>query len=160
TTVNLSASTVTEGSPADYTFTATLSSASHGVTTVHTDHGDITIADGDTTGTLVIASGNGEDVYKDPSSLTVTILSASNANFEDLEVGANAAPTAHVNDPIDTTTVNLSASTVTEGSPADYTFTATLSSASHGVTTVHTDHGDITIADGDTARPLVVASGH
>ena len=42
----------------DYVFTATLSSASHGVTTIHTDQGDITIADGATTGTLVIAANN------------------------------------------------------------------------------------------------------
>ena len=75
---------------------------------------------------------------------------ATDANFEHLEVGANASATAQVTDTTDTTTVNLSASTVDEGSPADYTFTATLSSASLGVTTVHTDHGDITIADGDT----------
>ena len=53
-------------------FTATLSDASHGVTTIHTDQGDITIADGATTGTLVIAAGNGEDVYSDASSLTAT----------------------------------------------------------------------------------------
>ena len=63
-TVNLSASTVIEGAVANYVFTATLSNASQGVTTIHTDQGDITIADGQTTGTLVIASGNGEDVYQ------------------------------------------------------------------------------------------------
>ncbi len=66
-TVDLTASTVVEGGSADYVFTATLSAASHGVTTIHTDQGDISIADGATTGTLVIASGNGEDVYTDAS---------------------------------------------------------------------------------------------
>ena len=58
-------------------FTATLSDASHGVTTIHTDQGDITIADGATTGTLVIAAGNGEDVYSDASSLTASITGVS-----------------------------------------------------------------------------------
>ncbi|TPM74603.1 adhesin, partial [Mesorhizobium sp. B2-3-3] len=55
-TVSLSASTVAEGAGASYVFTATSSDASHGVTTVHTDQGDITIADGQTVGTLVLAS--------------------------------------------------------------------------------------------------------
>ena len=62
-----------EGAGVDYVFTATLSDASHGVTTIHTDQGDITIADGATTGTLIIAAGNGEDVYSDASSLTASI---------------------------------------------------------------------------------------
>ncbi|WP_028748940.1 beta strand repeat-containing protein, partial [Rhizobium mesoamericanum] len=59
TTVSLTASTTTEGSNASYVFTATLTNASQGVTTVHTDQGDITIADGQTTGTLTIAANNG-----------------------------------------------------------------------------------------------------
>ena len=71
-TVNLTASTVDEGAGVDYVFTATLSDASHGVTTIHTDQGDITIADGQTTGTLTIAANNGEDVYADASSLTAS----------------------------------------------------------------------------------------
>src|SRR5205814_6074058 len=83
-TVNLSASTVVEGAVANYTFTATLSDASQGVTTIHTDQGDISIADGASSGTLVIASGNGEDVYNDASSLTATITGTSGGNFEKL----------------------------------------------------------------------------
>ncbi|MGX1321793.1 hypothetical protein AB7M17_005246 [Bradyrhizobium sp. USDA 377] len=158
-TVNLSASTVFEGAVANYTFTATLSNASEGVTTVHTDQGDITIADGQTTGTLVITSGNSEDVYQDASSLTATITGTSGGNFENLVVGTGSA-TAQVNDTITDATVNLSASTVFEGAVANYTFTATLSNASEGVTTVHTDQGDITIADGQTTGTLVIASGN
>ena len=80
--VGLSASTVDEGAGVDYVFTATLSSASHGVTTIHTDQGDITIADGATTGTLTIAANNGEDVYSDASSLTASITGVSGGGFE------------------------------------------------------------------------------
>ena len=80
-------------------FTATLSNASHGVTTIHTDQGDIIIADGATTGTLTIASGNGEDVYSDASSLTAHITGVSGGNFESLVVGTGTA-TANVNDTI------------------------------------------------------------
>src|SRR5438045_1869080 len=161
-TVNLSASTVLEGAVANYVFTATLSNASEGVTTVHTDQGDISIADGATTGTLTIASGNGEDVYNDASSLTATITSTSGGNFEHLVVGT-ASATAHVNDTITDATVDLSASTVLEGAVANYVFTATLSNASHGVTTVHTDQGDksrtahATTATTSTARSHAAA---
>ncbi len=112
---------------ADYVFTATLSSASHGVTTIHTDQGDISIADGATTGTLTIASGNGEDVYSDASSLTATITGVSGGGFESLVVGTGTA-TANVDDTVTAVTVDLTASTVDEGSGADYVFTATLSS--------------------------------
>ncbi|MBR1161990.1 immunoglobulin-like domain-containing protein, partial [Bradyrhizobium elkanii] len=155
-TVNLSASTVLEGAVANYTFTATLSNASEGVTTVHTDQGDISIADGQTTGTLVIASGNGEDVYNDASQLIATITGTEGGNFENLVVGTGAA-TAHVNDTVTDAAVNLSTSNVTDHDPT-ITFTATLSNASEGITTVHTDQGDITIANGQTTGTLVVST--
>ena len=158
-TVDLTASTVNEGSGANYVFTATLSNASEGVTTIHTDQGDISIADGATTGTLTIASGNGEDVYTDASSLTAHITGVSGGNFESLTVGSGTA-TANVTDTVTPATVDLTASTVNEGSGANYVFTATLSHASEGVTTIHTDQGDISIADGATTGTLTIASGN
>src|SRR5258708_1454995 len=113
-TVSLSASTVLEdAADTSYVFTATLSSASQGDTTVVTNHGNITIADGDTTGTLTIASGQGEDVYLDASSLTATITGASGGNFEQINIGT-ASATAHVNDTVTPVTVSLTASTVLE----------------------------------------------
>jgi hypothetical protein len=159
TTVNLSASTVLEGGIANYVFTATLSSVSHGDTVITTDQGVITITDGNTTGTLTIASGNGEDVYLDASQLTATITNATGGNFENLVVGT-AAATAHVNDTLDPTTVNLAASTVLEGGIANYVFTATLSNVSHGDTVITTDQGAITIHDGQTTGTLTIASGN
>src|SRR5260370_2445617 len=93
-TVNLTASTVDEGAGANYTFTATLSNASEGVTTITTDRGVITIADGQTVGTLVLASNNGEDVHNDASSLTATITRTSGGNFEHLVVGTRTATVA------------------------------------------------------------------
>ena len=158
-TVDLTASTVNEGSGASYVFTATLSNASEGITTIHTDQGDISIADGATTGTLTIASGNGEDVYSDASSLTAHITGVSGGNFESLTVGSGTA-TAQVTDTVTPATVDLTASTVNEGSGASYVFTATLSNASEGITTIHTDQGDISIADGATTGTLTIASGN
>ena len=105
-TVDLTASTVDEGTGVDYVFTATLSAASHGVTTIHTDQGDITIADGATTGTLIIAAGNGEDVYSDASSLTASITGVSGGGFESLVVGT-ATATANVSDTVTAATVSL-----------------------------------------------------
>ena len=159
TTVNLTASCVLEGPTANYTFTATLSNPSQGTTTITTNRGVITIANGLTTGTLVIASGNTEDVYKDASSLTATITSATGGNFENLTIGT-ASATACVNDTINTTTVNLTASCVLEGPTANYTFTATLSNPSQGTTTITTNRGVITIANGQTTGKLVIASGN
>ena len=101
--VDLTASTVDEGTGVDYVFTATLSDASHGVTTIHTDQGDITIADGATTGTLTIAANNGEDVYSDASSLTASITGVSGGGFESLVVGT-ATATANVTDTVTTAT--------------------------------------------------------
>ena len=159
TTVNLSASTVFEGATANYTFTATLTNPATTDITVTTSQGVITILAGATTGTLVIASGNTEDVYLDASSLVATITSATGGNFENLLVGA-ASATAFVTDTLDNTTVNLSASTVVEGAIANYTFTATLSNPSQGVTTIVTNQGTITIANGATTGTLVIASGN
>ncbi|RUY81046.1 VCBS domain-containing protein, partial [Mesorhizobium sp. M7A.F.Ca.CA.003.01.2.1] len=58
--------------------------------------------------------------------------------------GTAQVVTVTINGITDNATVNLSASTVAEGAVANYVFTATLSDASHGVTTITTDKGDIT----------------
>lgn len=106
-TVSLSASKVFEGANAGYAFTATLSAASQGVTTIVTDRGVITIEDGQTSGSITVGVGsNPDDVYVDPSALTATITSASGGNFDELDIGA-ASATATIDDTIDTTTVTL-----------------------------------------------------
>jgi Ca2+-binding RTX toxin-like protein len=121
-TVRLSASQAPEGDDAGYTFTATLSAASQGVTTIVTDKGTIYIQDGDTTGSITVyVPPNGEDVYVDPSSLAAQITSATGGNFEGLEIGTGSA-TATIVDTIDITTVTLSATaSVTEGGSIVYT---------------------------------------
>ena len=53
-------------------------------------------------------------------------------------VFVGTATAATPSDTVTTASVDLTASTVDEGAGVDYVFTATLSSASHGVTTVHT----------------------
>ena len=135
-TVDLTASTVNEGSGANYVFTATLSNASEGVTTIHTDQGDIIIADGATTGTLTIASGNGEDVYNDASSLTAHITGVSGGNFESLTVGSGTA-TANVLDTVTPATVTLD-DAVAGGPPGTATIAAHIDNAVTG-TDLHSE---------------------
>ncbi|XEI34554.1 hypothetical protein NMD14_09325 [Aeromonas veronii] len=122
TTVTLTAdkSTLTEAG-GEIIYTATLAHESHGVTTVHTQLGDITIADGDRSGTLTHTVPVGEDVYRDPSTVSNAITGAEGGNFERLV--PNTAPvTTTITDTIDTTTISLTApSTVVEGSTITYT---------------------------------------
>src|SRR5947207_15804023 len=119
-----------------------MSSDSQRITTIVNNGGDITTATNGNTVGMVIVCWNSEDVYLDASSLTATITSTSGGNFENLVVAGGGSATAHINDTITDATVTLTASTVSEGPSAAYTFTATLSDASQGVTTVHTDQGD------------------
>ncbi|PSS44312.1 immunoglobulin-like domain-containing protein, partial [Pseudomonas sp. BBP2017] len=102
---------------------------------------------------------NGEDVYKDGSALTATITGVNGPGFEKLEVG-NSSATSTVVDTTTVATVSLTGSVQDEGPSAQYIFTATLSHASQGVTTITTDQGLITIADGQTTGTLTVPAGN
>ena len=150
-TVDLTASTgVAEGGGAAYTFTATLSAASQGVTTVVTNQGIITIADGQTTGTLVVAAANGEDVYKDASSLQATIQSASGGNFEQINIGAGSA-TATIVDSTNTIVVSISADgNVTEAAAANFTVSVS-QSLDRDLAVTLSNGAVVTIAAGSTS---------
>ena len=165
TSVDLSASAVFEGDSAVYTFTATLDNASQGETTVVTDQGDITIVDGATTGTLVIDSSNGEDVYLDSTSLTTNITSASGGNFENIVIG-DAQATAEINDTIDVVTVDLTATAAvledvdSEGGTENViTYTATLTGgvAANDITVTLDNSEIITITAGQTSGSITTA---
>ncbi len=155
TTVTLSAdvASVSEAGGA-IVYTATLSSASHGVTTVETTLGTITIADGEVKGVLTYTVPAGEDVYKEAGSISNAITSATGGSFEQLSPSTTPVVTP-VLDTVNSTTVTLSAdvASVSEAGGA-IVYTATLSSASHGVTTVETTLGTITIADGEVKGEL------
>ena len=121
------------------------------MTTIHTDQGDITIADGATTGTLAIAANNGEDVYSDASSLTAAITGVSGGGFESLVVGT-ATATANVSDTVTTATVTLD-NAVAGGTPGTATITAHVDHAVTGSDLiVNLSNGaSITIAVGATS---------
>src|SRR5690606_10267327 len=83
--------TVTEGG--NITYTATLSHAAQGAVTVTLSNGEtITIADGATSGFVSVAA-QGDDVYADGETLSVTIDTATGGNFENLVASTTAAET-------------------------------------------------------------------
>ncbi|WP_339527692.1 immunoglobulin-like domain-containing protein, partial [Pseudomonas sp. EL_65y_Pfl2_R96] len=120
TTLSLSATdSVAEGGSIVYT--ATLSNAAGTPVTVTLSNGAvITIAAGATSGSVTVDAPK-DDVYKDAGQVEVTIKDAAGGNFENLATNPAAAVT-EVTDTVDTSTVNLTAtSTVTEGGTVVYT---------------------------------------
>src|SRR5205807_1696581 len=90
-----------------YVFTATLSNASHGDTTIVTDKGNIVIGDGQTTGTLVIEFGNAHDCNPDTCNLPMPFQCCSRGYFVNLVIDATASATANVNDATTVPTLSL-----------------------------------------------------
>ncbi|MGX1183099.1 surface adhesion protein [Pseudomonas sp. F-14 TE3623] len=124
TTLSLSATdSVAEGGSIVYT--ATLTNAAGTPVTVTLSNGAvITIAAGATTGSVTVDAPK-DDVYKDAGQIEVTIKDAAGGNFENLATSPTAAVT-DVTDTIDTSTVNLTAtSTVAEGGTVIYTASVT-----------------------------------
>ncbi|MEK1837136.1 MAG: LapA family giant adhesin, partial [Pseudomonas sp.] len=120
TTLSLSATdSVAEGGSIVYT--ATLTNAPGTPVTVTLSNGAIiTIAAGATTGSVTVDAPK-DDVYKDAGQVEVTIKDAAGGNFENLATNPAAAVT-DVTDTIDTSTVNLTAtSAVAEGGTVVYT---------------------------------------
>ncbi len=120
TTLSLTATdSVAEGGSIVYT--ATLTNAAGTPVTVTLSNGAIiTIAAGATAGSVTVDAPK-DDVYKDAGQVEVTIKDAAGGNFEDLATSPTAAIT-DVTDTIDTSTVNLTAtSAVAEGGTVVYT---------------------------------------
>ncbi|EJM59771.1 hypothetical protein PMI30_05698, partial [Pseudomonas sp. GM50] len=141
TTLSLSATdSVAEGGSIVYT--ATLTNAAGTPVTVTLSNGAIiTIAAGATTGSVTVDAPK-DDVYKDAGTVEATIKSATGGNFENLATNPAAAVT-DVTDTLDTSTVNLTAtSAVAEGGTVVYT--ASLSAPVTGSPVV------VTLSNGQT----------
>ncbi|MGC1507787.1 retention module-containing protein, partial [Ketobacter sp.] len=156
TNISLSATdTVIEGGT--ITYTATLDNPADTVMTVILSNGEvITIAAGDTSGTVdVVAS---DDAFIGGDSASVTITSTSGGNFDNLVVDATPAITT-INDDADETNLTLSATdTVSEG--GTITYTATLDNPAGTAMTVTLSNGQvINIVAGATSGTVdVIAS--
>ncbi|MFJ3374126.1 retention module-containing protein [Pseudomonas sp. NPDC086112] len=153
-TVTLSAgSTVTEGG--QITYTATLTNPAQTPVTVTLSNGStITIAAGNTTGSVNVPTP-ANDVYNNGSTVSTTITGATGGNFENLVPNPTPAVTT-ITDSADTTTVTLTAgSTVTEG--GQITYTATLTNPAQTPVTVTLSNGStITIEAGQTTGSVNV----
>ncbi|EJL95267.1 hypothetical protein PMI18_05389, partial [Pseudomonas sp. GM102] len=154
TTVTLSAgSTVTEGG--QITYTATLTNPAQTPVTVTLSNGStITIAAGNTTGSVNVPTP-ANDVYNNGSTVSTTITGATGGNFENLVPNPTPAVTT-ITDSADTTTVTLTAGlTVTEG--GQITYTATLTNPAQTPVTVTLSNGStITIDAGQTTGSVNV----
>ncbi|WP_422776790.1 retention module-containing protein [Pseudomonas mediterranea] len=154
TGLTLSASeTITEGG--QITYTATLTNAAQTPVTVTLSNGSvITIAAGETTGTVAVNTP-ANDVYNNGSTVSTTITGATGGNFENLVPSTTPAVTT-ITDSVDTTGLTLSASeTITEG--GQITYTATLTNAAQTPVTVTLSNGSvITIAAGETTGTIAV----
>ncbi|WLG85082.1 retention module-containing protein [Pseudomonas cucumis] len=154
TTVTLTAgSTVTEGG--QITYTATLTNPAQTPVTVTLSNGStITIAAGNTTGSVNVPTP-ANDVYNNGSTVSTTITGTTGGNFENLVPSPTPAVTTITDSP-DTTTVTLTAgSTVTEG--GQITYTATLTNPAQTPVTVNLSNGStITIAAGNTTGSVNV----
>ncbi|PKA70071.1 surface adhesion protein [Pseudomonas baetica] len=153
-TVSLTATAnVAEGETVVYTATVTAPVTGSPVVVTLSNGQTITIAVGETTGTVNFVAPNSP--LAGGSSLSVTIDGATGGNYEKLAVDGKPADTA-VSDTIDTTNLNLTATdSVAEGGSIVYT--ATLTNAAGSPVTVTLSNGAvITIDAGKTSGTVTV----
>ncbi|MFW2612970.1 immunoglobulin-like domain-containing protein, partial [Aliarcobacter butzleri] len=104
--ITLSNPTVDEGK--DITITATVDNAPQTDLVIILNNGEkITIKAGETTGSTTFTNPNTEDVYKDSSTETYTIVGTDGGNYKDLDISDKS--TVKVTDTEDTVTVKLTA---------------------------------------------------
>jgi len=161
TTVSLSVSDVTEDD-ASVTFTATLSHAGETDVTIKTTQGDILIKAGETTGKLVINTQD-SDVYRDASSLSVSVESVSGGNFEAVDL-SGATATAQISDTIDTTTAALTSVGEGDEDAGSVTYTVTLNNTGEAdqefqITLSNGQVVTLTVAAGELSGEVTVAWG-
>ncbi|MCP1473774.1 hypothetical protein ABIA54_002140 [Pseudomonas sp. EB276 TE3739] len=155
-TVSLSATAnVAEGETVVYTATVGAPVTGSPVIVSLSNGQTITIAVGETTGSVNYVAPNSP--LAGGSSLSVTIDGATGGNYEKLVVDGKSADTV-VSDTTDTTNLNLTASdSVAEG--GQITYTATLTNAAGSPVTVTLSNGaTITIDAGKTTGTVTVAA--
>ncbi|PWC09241.1 hypothetical protein B4923_20565, partial [Brenneria roseae subsp. americana] len=157
TTLTLGDITAAEGS-GTATIGATLSQPTDREFTVTLSNGaTITFAANSATGTSTTFAVQGDDIYQDGESYTVSVVNAGEHNFEQLDVSDTASVT--VTDTVDTTAITLSSDNqVIEGGA--FTVTATVGAPVTGSPLVITLSNDqtITIPVGESTGTVQIAS--
>ncbi|WP_409316489.1 LapA family giant adhesin [Pseudomonas sp. KCJK9016] len=153
-TVSLTATaSVAEGETVVYTATVTAPVTGSPVVVTLSNGQTITIAVGETTGTVNFVAPNSP--LAGGSSLSVTIDKATGGNYENLAVDSTPANTS-VSDTVDTTNLNLTATdSVAEGGSIVYTATLT-NPAGTPVTVTLSNGAVITIEAGKTTGTVTV----
>ena len=155
-TVKLTADTsVTEGGTVTYTATVGAPVTGSPVVVTLANGQNITIAVGQTTGSVIYTAPN--DALTGNAPLTNSITNVSGGNYENLVADKTPVSTS-VTDVADTTNLSLSATgSVAEG--GQITYTATLSNAAGSPVTVTLSNGAvITIKAGETTGTATVAA--
>ncbi|MFQ6576587.1 immunoglobulin-like domain-containing protein, partial [Pseudomonas sp. UM16] len=141
TTVAVTADPAKEGD-ANVTFHFQLSNPPQGTTTLTVNVGgqNHTVnIDASGKGTLSVPNTNGEDVYKDGTTVEATVTAVNGGNFEKTDL-TDANITVEVKDTTDTTTVAVTADPAKEGD-ANVTFHFQLSNPPQGTTTLTVNVG-------------------
>ncbi|MEA5423794.1 immunoglobulin-like domain-containing protein, partial [Synechococcus sp. CCY9202] len=138
------------------TTTATVTNAPETDLILELDNGQtVTILANQTSGSVTYAVTPDSDVYKDPTSTTVAITSATGGNYEDLDTSATA--TVSVVDTIDTTTVSLGDVEINEDQ-TEATITATVTNAPETDLILELDNGQtVTILANQTSGSVTYA---
>ncbi|MBU4025024.1 hypothetical protein KKF31_07680, partial [bacterium] len=136
-TLTLSATDVTEDDTG-VTFTATLDKAAITQMIVTTEHGDIIIDAGSTTGSITLNTQD-SDAYLDASTISATVSNVSGGGYEVVDYSM-AIATANISDTIDNTTVTITTTTPTISEDIDtVTFDIQLSNPPQTAATVQVD---------------------
>ena len=157
-TITLSATPTLTENGGVLVYTATLSAAPTTALTITLSNGQtITIAAGQTSGSVNVPLADHNDAYIDPSNISTTITGVSGGGNLVVTVDPTPAVT-HITDSIDNTGLSLSASqNVSEGGVI--TYTATLTNAAQTPVTITLSNGEtITIKAGETTGSVNVAA--
>ncbi|WP_144822183.1 immunoglobulin-like domain-containing protein [Marinobacter piscensis] len=155
TTISLNSPTVVEGE--DITLTATVDHAPETDLKITLSNDEtITIAAGQTAGSVTFTNPNGEDVYQDGETLEYSITDTAGGNYEDLD--SSATSTVTVVDSIDTTTVTLSDVTVNEGDGITITASVDHAPQDSGLILTLSNGQTITIPVGDTTGSVTFSN--
>ncbi|MER2493138.1 immunoglobulin-like domain-containing protein [Catenovulum sediminis] len=158
TVISLQATDSLTESGGEIVYTATLSNpAQTDVIATLANGSQITIAAGNTSGSVTLNVAPDEDVYLDSFVISNSIVDVVGGNFERLVTDSTSATTV-VQDTTDTTTLRLQATeNVNEG--GDILYVATLSNPAETDVTLSLTTGEsITIVAGDTQGSVIVST--
>ena len=115
----------------------------------------ITIAAGELTGSSEPQAAQGEDVYADAATSTISITGTTGGGFDEIDTTSTATLT--VSDTVNTTTITVGSVSIDEDATS-YSYTVTLDNAPNADFTVTlSDGSQVTFASGETSKTVTTA---